>query len=58
MAIIEMHDGNLVPVHGSVGQVRMQLADAPGDLTVFSGANGALAPINPAYVVAVREPTE
>jgi hypothetical protein len=57
MAIIEMTDGNLVAVHESVQQVKDRL-DAADALAVFSGANGALAPINPAFVVDVRERVE
>jgi hypothetical protein len=57
MAIIEMSDGNIVAVRETVEQVRAQL-EAAVHFVRFSGANGALAPINPAFVVDVRDSDE
>jgi hypothetical protein len=54
MAIIEMHDGNRVAVHESVEQVKAAL-DTATKFAQFSGTNGAIAQINPAFVVDVRE---
>jgi hypothetical protein len=54
MTIVEMKDGNLVAVHESVEDVKATL-DTAGKFAQFSGTNGAIAPINPAFVVDVRE---
>lgn len=53
MALIEMQDGNFVAVHEPAELVQTRLA-AADLLAVFSGTNGALAPISPACVVDVR----
>jgi hypothetical protein len=57
MAIIEMRDGNIVAVRETVEQVRAQL-EAAGEFAMFSGTNGAAAPINPAFVVDLRDSDE